>query len=250
MAAWQEASTRYTPAARQEGVSGPPALAVVPRPAAPGSNTPADVSRPKTDGWAEQQSTAVAAAAGLAVPIDPTARHACAMAAYTTLLEQCMVRLVDAGHVAQQQRDARSLAIFEHDFSRIANLVKCLVEGAYLDTACRLSDLSYSGVRAWLKSYDEGDPRHQYVGSLIRAAEGIAEHEAVILVRTAGHDARFWAAPATWLERKFPAKYGRRPEDNDVPRVVVQIGVKDSDVQINVGGSAAAPSSSRGALSD
>ena len=77
-----------------------------------------------------------------------------------------------------------------------------------------------------MEAADEGEPRYQIAGKVTRAAEAIAEHEAVVLVRTAGHDARFWAAPATWLERKFPQQYGRRQEDSDGPKVIVQIGGK------------------------
>jgi hypothetical protein len=36
------------------------------------------------------------------------------------------------------------------------------------------------------------------------------------------------------LERKNPNRWGRRNDDAQVPRVVVQIGVRDSEVQVNV----------------
>jgi hypothetical protein len=55
---------------------------------------------------------------------------------------------------------------------------------------------------------------------------------------------RFWTAGMTWAERKFPDRWGRRQEDAQTPRVVVQIGVKDSDVQVNLatfGGEAPGP---------
>jgi hypothetical protein len=170
-----------------------------------------------------------------AVPLTTAAeRQRIAMSAYAALLERYMVGLVEAGHTAQETRNGRELAIFERDFEKIAALVAALVAGNYLDTACRLSDIAYSGVRAWLKAADEGDERYDTVARLVRAAESIAEAEAVMLVRSAGSDPRFWAAPATWLERKFPQKYGRRQEESDTPRVVVQIGVKDGDVQVNL----------------
>ena len=60
-----------------------------------------------------------------------------------------MVMLVEAETKVQEHNNGREIAIFECDYEPIANLVKALVEGACLDTACRLADLSYSGVRAW-----------------------------------------------------------------------------------------------------
>jgi hypothetical protein len=58
----------------------------------------------------------------------------------------------------------------------------------------------------------------------------------------AGRDPRFWAADMTFLERRAPDRWGRRQNDESVPRVVVQIGVKDSDVQVGI--VAAAPPTS------
>jgi hypothetical protein len=165
---------------------------------------------------------------------DPAERHKRAMASHCALIERYTTLLVDAGLEAQQHRNGRELTVFESEPQKISDLVAALVNGNYLDASCALADLSYSGVRAWLKAYDEGDPRYHHVGRLIRAAEAIAESEAVGLVRAAGTDPRFWAAPATWLERKFPQKYGRRQDENDSPKVIVQIGVKDSDVKVNV----------------
>ena len=54
-------------------------------------------------------------------------------------------------------------------------------------------------------------------------------------------DPRLWAAEMTYLERKHPDRWGRRQDDQNMPRVVVQIGVGGSEVRIGVnGGSCAA----------
>jgi len=37
----------------------------------------------------------------------------------------------------------------------------------------------------------------------------------------------------TALERRHPERWARRQEGNDGPKVVVQIGVNDKDVQVN-----------------
>jgi len=52
-------------------------------------------------------------------------------------------------------------------------------------------------------------------------------------VRAAGKQPQFWAAEMTYLERKYPDRWGRRQDDQSVPKVIVQIGIKDSDVSIS-----------------
>lgn len=85
-----------------------------------------------------------------------------------------------------------------------------------------------------MQKAEEGDPRYQAFAHVVRAAEAIAESSAVRNVRAAGKQPQFWAAEMTYLERKYPDRWGRRQEDQNVPRVIVNIGVKDSDVQIGL----------------
>ena len=159
--------------------------------------------------------------------------HAARMAVFS----QAMMTLVEQGMEAQQSRNGRELAIFEKDFDRVALLADALMEGNYRDTAARLAGIAESGVRAWIQAADSGDTRYAAVANLIRSAEALAEAECVSDVRKAGKDPRFWAASMTWLERKWPDRYGRRQEDTSTPRIVVQIGVKDGDVQVQLGAS-------------
>lgn len=56
----------------------------------------------------------------------------------------------------------------------------------------------------------------------------------VAKVREAGKDPRFWAASMTYLERRHPERWARRQDSNDGPKVIVQIGVRDSDVQVQI----------------
>jgi len=66
----------------------------------------------------------------------------------------------------------------------------------------------------------------------LKRASARAEAIEVAKVRKAGDDPRFWAASMTYLERRHPERWARRSEDGNSPRVVVQIGCKDSDVQV------------------
>lgn len=71
----------------------------------------------------------------------------------------------------------------------------------------------------------------------VEKAEAQAEADMVHNVRAASKLPQFWAAGMTIMERKNPDRWGRRQDDSSAPRVVVQIGAKDSDVKVLIQGS-------------
>lgn len=125
--------------------------------------------------------------------------------------------------------------------SRIAeaDTVQALLEavdaGNYIETAAELAGLSKVTVYDWLKKGDAGQEPFKAFANALKRAQARAEAQAVRNVRLAGKDPRFWAAEMTFLERRHPDRWARRSEDGTSPRVVVQIGVKDSDVQVQIG---------------
>jgi hypothetical protein len=93
---------------------------------------------------------------------------------------------------------------------------------------------------------DAGDPlvhrkRLAAVAHVVQVAEACAEDESIADVRAAGKDPRFWTAGMTWAERKFPDRWGRRQDDGQTPRVIVQLGVSAERVQVNVAAVEALP---------
>lgn len=66
----------------------------------------------------------------------------------------------------------------------------------------------------------------------VEKLEAEAECDAIRNVRQAGKLPQFWAAEMTYLERKYPDRWGRRTDDQSVPKVVVQIGVQSADVKV------------------
>jgi hypothetical protein len=115
-------------------------------------------------------------------------------------------------------------------------LVDFLIQGNYRDTASTLAGITARSVRGWMDAAEKGDPRYEPVAQLIRVAEALAESTAVRNVRAAGKDPRFWAAEMTYLERKNPDRWARRPEDTSTPRVVVQVGINVEDVKVTLDG--------------
>jgi hypothetical protein len=149
---------------------------------------------------------------------------------------------------AKQTRNGRELTEFERDPEKFGRLVRALARGNYRETACRIAGIATSSVRNWMTAAETGDRRYQAVAHAIAVAEASAEDETIADVRAAGKDPRFWTAGMTWAERKFPDRWGRRQDDQTTPRVIVQIGVKDSDVQVNVGAALPTPSAAPSSL--
>lgn len=69
----------------------------------------------------------------------------------------------------------------------------------------------------------------------VKRAQASVESKVTKNIINASADPRFWAAGATYLERTKPDRWARRSEDTSSPKVIVQIGVKDSDVQVQIG---------------
>lgn len=94
--------------------------------------------------------------------------------------------------------------------------------------------MSKQTVYTWLKRGDAGETPYAALSDALKRASARAEAAEVAKVRQAGNDPRFWAASMTYLERRHPERWARRSEGNDGPKVVVQIGVRDSDVQVRL----------------
>jgi hypothetical protein len=146
---------------------------------------------------------------------------------------------------AEAQRactDRRELTLFESQPERVHRLIDLLMQGNYRDTSGAMAGITARSLRSWMEKAEAGNERYHALAELVRIAEAFSESAAVRKVRAAGHDPRFWAAEMTYLERRYPDRWGRRTEETNTPKVIVQIGVSPSDVRVNIQG--ATPSAS------
>jgi hypothetical protein len=130
-------------------------------------------------------------------------------------------------------RIGRPAGLSEPD--QVQAFLAAITDGNYRETACKLAGISKSMLHRWLESAEHGDEAAIAFRNALEKAEAFAESETVRNVRNASKLPQFWAAGMTWLERKSPDRWGRRQDDQNTPKVVVQIGVRDSDVQVNLG---------------
>jgi hypothetical protein len=117
-------------------------------------------------------------------------------------------------------------------------LLEAVHDGNYIETAAELAGLSKVTVYDWLKRGEANETPYNVFANALKRATARAEAAEVAKVRSAGNDPRFWAASMTYLERRHPDRWARRSDDSSAPKVVVQIGVRDSDVQVSVQGAA------------
>jgi hypothetical protein len=121
----------------------------------------------------------------------------------------------------------------------VQQLLDAVEAGNYVETAAELAGIAKQTLYNWSKRADDREEPFLTLMDAVKRASARAEAAEVAKVRAAGNDPRFWAASMTYLERRHPDRWARRAEGNDGPKVIVQIGVKDSDVQVSVQSSVA-----------
>lgn len=98
-----------------------------------------------------------------------------------------------------------------------SELVRLIRAGNYLDTAAALAGLHQDTVRVWMRKGAKAKRgRYREFFMAVKEAEAFAENSALVRLRAAGR--KNWKAEAWYLERKFPAKWGRWERvTHDVP---------------------------------
>lgn len=109
---------------------------------------------------------------------------------------------------------------------RICFLIR---EGNYAETAARCTGLSDRTYYNWIArgEAEEAGKYFQFVQA-IKESEAFAEAEAVGEVRRASRNQAQWAAGMTWLERKFPHKWGRQDRSEHTGEIRIKI-VRDNE---------------------
>lgn len=109
-----------------------------------------------------------------------------------------------------------------------------MADGVSYESACRSAGIAPRTIYNWKTRATQGDERAIAFVQALEKVEADVERRAVRNTLKAGELPQFWAANMTYLERRYPDRWGRRADDGNVPKVVVQIGVKDSDVQVSI----------------
>lgn len=117
--------------------------------------------------------------------------------------------------------------------------VDVLLRGAALglnNTDCaRAARISPETLRTWIQrgSAEPDSPFGTFL-EVMQQARSYGKLQALEQIAAAGQLPQFWTANAWRLERTDPEQFAKRQDDANTPKVIVQIGARDSDVTVNV----------------
>lgn len=121
-------------------------------------------------------------------------------------------------------------------------LLAAITDGVSYESACKSAGIAPRTIYNWKTRAERGDEAAMAFVQALEKAEADVERKAVRNTLKAGEKDAFWAANMTFLERRYPERWGRRQDESNGPKVVVQIGVQASDVRVHIGPFASNPS--------
>lgn len=112
------------------------------------------------------------------------------------------------------------------DAARAARVVDAIRAGNYHETACRVAGVDAATFEEWCMRGEEQEAGayRRFLDAVI-AAEGEAEAEIVERVRDASKLPQYWAAGATWLERRHSARWKRQEASVSGSAVTINVGI-------------------------
>ena len=108
--------------------------------------------------------------------------------------------------------------------------------GSYVEDTCLVFGISRSAFYNWKKRGEEDreQGRHTLYAEFVDTLEKVDAYVRTRISRESFTGGNKWVPMMTLGERRFPEKFGRRSEASDTPKVIVQIGVRDGDVQVQL----------------
>lgn len=113
-------------------------------------------------------------------------------------------------------------------------LLAAVSDGVSYESACKSAGIAPRTIYNWKTRAEAGDERAILFVQALEKTEADVERKAVRNTLKAGEKEAFWAANMTYLERRYPERWGRRQDDGSAPKVIVQLGVSADRVQVNV----------------
>ena len=98
---------------------------------------------------------------------------------------------------------------------RIAKVLEALRAGNYVEAACGYANVSVSTFYRWLER-GEQESKGQYREFREDIKKAQADAEAAIVAHWRKHIPKDWKACATFLERRYPERWGRRVIQQEV----------------------------------
>jgi hypothetical protein len=115
----------------------------------------------------------------------------------------------------------------------IRNLLEGMALGLKQHDACQAAGISTDTLSRWLKRAEtEPDSPHAALAEALKVAKSKGKRWHLENIQR--HSVTEWTASAWTLERTDPEQFALRKDDNNSPKVIVQIGVQGNDVSVMV----------------
>lgn len=113
----------------------------------------------------------------------------------------------------------------------IDKVVAALRAGNYITTACAWAGISNDAYYDWMNRAEEpdADPLYKRFSDEVKRARAEAEVANVQIIRKSA-EAGTWQAAAWWLERSFPAQWGRKTEISGPNQGPIQVEVSREEL--------------------
>jgi hypothetical protein len=119
------------------------------------------------------------------------------------------------------------------DPDTVAMLFRATAAGLNQRDAALAAGIDPRTFQRWV-SQAEAEPDSAYATFVAHLKASKAEGKLKHLENIAKHSVKEWTASAWTLERTDPEQFALRKDTDSSPRVIVQIGVSQSDVQVSV----------------
>jgi hypothetical protein len=119
------------------------------------------------------------------------------------------------------------------DKHTIETLFRAVMAGLNQRDSCAAAGISTDTFQRWMREA-EANPTSAYAALSADLKEAKAAGKLSHLENIKKHSLKEWTASAWTLERTDPEQFGKRADDNQAPKVVVQIGVQGQDVQVTL----------------
>jgi hypothetical protein len=119
------------------------------------------------------------------------------------------------------------------DKHTIETLFRAVMAGLNQRDSCAAAGIATDTFQRWMR-HAEADPTSAYavLAADLKAAKAAGKLSHLENIKK--HSLKEWTASAWTLERTDPEQFGKRADDSQAPRVVVQIGVQGNDVQVTL----------------
>ena len=115
----------------------------------------------------------------------------------------------------------------------LETLFRAVSAGLNQRDSCAAAGIAPDTFQRWMQRA-EAEPDSAFAAFAADLKAARAAGKLAHLENIKKHSIKEWTASAWTLERTDPEQFGKRESDSSQPKVIVQIGVKDGDVQVSL----------------